>query len=51
MIQNNYKYLKSDYFGTSRSASAFIKLIEIAREAKKDDFLEVLRNSKNEEIM
>lgn len=43
--------LKPENLGTTRSASAFIKLIDVARESKKEDLLKTLKNNKNKKIL
>lgn len=51
MVKENRNALNTDSLGTARSASAFIKLLNIAREAKKEDLIKTLKYKKNKDIL
>ncbi|XP_054269339.1 microsomal triacylglycerol transfer protein isoform X2 [Macrosteles quadrilineatus] len=51
LVKENRDPLKTENLGTIRSASAFIKLLNIARDSKKEDLVKALKNSKNKSIL
>ncbi|XP_075214236.1 microsomal triacylglycerol transfer protein isoform X2 [Lycorma delicatula] len=50
-VKENREFLESDYLGTVKSAAAFVRLLTIAREAKKEEIHKVLKSSKNKHIL
>ncbi|KAG8264618.1 hypothetical protein J6590_008554 [Homalodisca vitripennis] len=51
LVKENRDALKTENLGTIRSASAFVKLLKAAREAKKEDLVKTLKNTKNKKIL
>ncbi|XP_049803049.1 microsomal triacylglycerol transfer protein isoform X2 [Schistocerca nitens] len=51
VLKENKKFLKKDNLGTIRSATAFLKLLMVVRESKKEDLYKILKYTKNEETV
>lgn len=51
IVKENKPFLKEEALGSIRSASAFIKVLSVARSALKEDLVKILKNSKNKKIM
>lgn len=50
-VKENREMLEDDYLGTSKSAAAFVRLLSLAREAKKEEIHKVLKSPKNRHIL
>ncbi|XP_039279167.1 microsomal triglyceride transfer protein large subunit-like isoform X2 [Nilaparvata lugens] len=50
-LKENKDHLKTKYLGTMRSATAFIRLLPLARQASMDDIHKALKSSKNTHIL
>lgn len=51
LVKENREVLSSEYLGTVKSATAFIKLLAAARTATKDELTKAFKGSKNKEIL
>lgn len=51
VVKENRDALNTNSLGTVRSATAFIKLLNVAREAKKEDLIKALKNKNNKDIL
>ncbi|PNF28005.1 hypothetical protein B7P43_G13850 [Cryptotermes secundus] len=51
LVKENHDHLKDENIGTTRSATIFIKLLNVARESKMEDIYKVLKSSKNKDIL
>ncbi|RZF39851.1 hypothetical protein LSTR_LSTR000499 [Laodelphax striatellus] len=50
-VKENREHLKTKHLGTMRSATSFIRLLPLARQASMDDIHKVLKSSKNTNIL
>nr|CAD7413330.1 unnamed protein product [Timema poppensis] len=51
LVKENRDHLRNENLGITRSAAAFIRLLNAARGAKKEEIAKVLKSSKNKEII
>nr|CAD7406987.1 unnamed protein product [Timema cristinae] len=51
LVKENREHLRNENLGITRSAAAFIRLLNAARGAKKEEIMKVLKSSKNKEII
>ncbi|CAG2060919.1 unnamed protein product, partial [Timema podura] len=51
LVKENREHLRNENLGITRSAAAFIRLLNAARGAKKEEIVKVLKSSKNKEII
>nr|CAD7461843.1 unnamed protein product [Timema tahoe] len=51
LVKENREHLINENLGITRSAAAFIRLLNAARGAKKEEIVKVLKSSKNKEII
>ena len=51
LLNSSKKYLKPDMLATRESAKAFLTLLEVFKEASKDDLIALIKDKKHRDIL